>query len=84
MGTVTKTDDVNVATAPSFKPYARSLSHELRTPMHGVIGMLDVMHATVQESIESQPNPKIRNIFQTLKENIEVVQGTKLSICSQD
>lgn len=44
--------------------------------MHGVIGMLDVMHATVQEAIESQQNLRIRNIFQALKANIEVVQGT--------
>jgi len=64
-----------ITTSQSLKPYARSLSHELRTPMQGVVGMLDVMHATVQEAIEGQGNAKIRNIFQALKENIEVVQG---------
>lgn len=62
----------------SLKPYARSLSHELRTPMQGVVGMLDVMHATVQESLEGQSDAMIRKIFKTLRENIEVVQG-KLS-----
>jgi signal transduction histidine kinase len=77
MATMTEVDDMAVAAAQSFKPYARSLSHELRTPMHGVIGMLDVMHATVQEAIESQPNPTTRNIFQALKESIEVVQGNQ-------
>jgi hypothetical protein len=64
-----------ITTSQSLKPYARSLSHELRTPMQGVVGMLDVMHATVQEAVEGQTNPKIRNIFQALRENIEVVQG---------
>ncbi len=64
-----------VTASQSLKPYARSLSHELRTPMQGVVGMLDVMHATVQESLEGQTNPKIREIFQILRDNIEVVQG---------
>jgi signal transduction histidine kinase len=76
MSTVTELDGMSVTAAPSFRPCARSLSHELRTPMHGVIGMLDVMHATVQESIESQQNPMVRNIFQGLKKDIEAVQGT--------
>ena len=60
----------------SLKPYARSLSHELRTPMQGVVGMLDVMLATVQEAIEGQSDPKHRNEFQALKENIEVAQDS--------
>jgi hypothetical protein len=64
-----------ITASQSLKPYARSLSHELRTPMQGVVGMLDVMHATVQEAIEGQLNSKVRNVFQALKENIEVVQG---------
>ena len=64
-----------VTAAQSLKPYARSLSHELRTPMQGVVGMLDVMHATVQEAAEAQTYPRNQKIFQTLKENIEVVQG---------
>ncbi len=64
-----------ITTSQSLKPYARSLSHELRTPMQGVVGMLDVMHATVQEAMEGHPNSRVRNIFQALKENIEVVQG---------
>jgi signal transduction histidine kinase/CheY-like chemotaxis protein len=64
-----------ITASQSLKPYARSLSHELRTPMQ-VVGMLDVMHATVQESIEGAPSPQIRNIFQALKENIEVVQDS--------
>ncbi|KAI9876072.1 MAG: hypothetical protein M1823_007346, partial [Watsoniomyces obsoletus] len=44
--------------------------------MHGVVGMLDVMHATVQEQIEGQRNSKVRQVFQTLKENIETVQDS--------
>lgn len=60
----------------SLKPYAKSLSHELRTPMQGVVGMLDVMHATVQEQIESLSNPSIRHVFHTLKDNIEIIQDS--------
>ncbi|KAL8953656.1 MAG: hypothetical protein Q9222_000493 [Ikaeria aurantiellina] len=65
-----------VTAQQSLKPYARSLSHELRTPMQGVVGMLDVMHATVQESLEGQSDPMIRKTFKILRENIEVVQDS--------
>lgn len=64
-----------VSAAQSLKPYARSLSHELRTPMQGVVGMLDVMHATVQESLEAQSDSVVRKVLKSLQENIEVVQG---------
>ncbi|KAI2828146.1 hypothetical protein CBS147343_767 [Aspergillus niger] len=59
-----------------LKPYARSLSHELRTPMQGVVGMLDVMHATVREAIQDKPSPKAGFVFRTLKESIEMVQDS--------
>ncbi|CAG8305687.1 unnamed protein product [Penicillium salamii] len=59
-----------------LKPYARSLSHELRTPMQGVVGMLDVMHATVREAMESKTPIKSGGIFQALKEGIEMVQDS--------
>ena len=65
-----------VTAAQSLKPYARSLSHELRTPMQGVVGMLDVMHATVQESLEGHSDTATRNVLKTLRENIEVVQDS--------
>jgi hypothetical protein len=64
-----------ISVAQSLKPYARSLSHELRTPMQGVVGMLDVMHATVQEAAEDQKDVRLRNLLEMLKENIEIVQG---------
>ena len=64
-----------ITVAQSLKPYARSLSHELRTPMQGVVGMLDIMHATVQESLEAHPDPAVRKVYKTLRDNIEVVQG---------
>jgi len=38
--------------------------------------MLDVMYATVQEAAEGQPDPRMRRVFETLKENIEVVQDS--------
>ncbi|KAK5108273.1 hypothetical protein LTR62_008657 [Meristemomyces frigidus] len=65
-----------VSLAQSLRPYAPSLSHELRTPMQGVVGMLDVMYATVQEAVELQTDPYLREVFQSLKENIEVVQDS--------
>ncbi|OJD13174.1 hypothetical protein AJ78_06336 [Emergomyces pasteurianus Ep9510] len=61
----------------SFKPYARSLSHELRTPMQGVVGMLDVMHANVQEAMEKRLDAAgIIPVFQELKDNIEATQDS--------
>lgn len=65
-----------ITATQSLKVYARSLSHELRTPMQGVVGMLDLMYATVQEQLEGQNNVKIRQIFQSLKNSIEVVQDS--------
>ncbi|PLN83059.1 putative sensor histidine kinase/response regulator [Aspergillus taichungensis] len=59
-----------------LKPYARSLSHELRTPMQGIVGMLDVMHATVREALQEQPPAKAGGVFQSLKEGIEMVQDS--------
>ncbi|KAF1945370.1 sensor protein rcsC [Clathrospora elynae] len=66
-----------VSVAQSLKPYARSLSHELRTPMQGVVGMLDVMMANVKEASETlHIDPRTRQILETLKENIETVQDS--------
>lgn len=65
-----------ITATQSLKVYARSLSHELRTPMQGVVGMLDLMYATVQEQLEGQNSLKIRQIFQSLKNSIEVVQDS--------
>lgn len=65
-----------VTVAQSLQPYAKSLSHELRTPMQGVVGMLDIMYATVQEAAEGQSDPQVRAVFEHLKENIEVVQDS--------
>ncbi len=65
-----------ITVAQSLRPYAGSLSHELRTPMQGVVGMLDVMYATVLEAVDTQIDPKLRKIFEDLKDNIEVVQDS--------
>ncbi|QKX62659.1 uncharacterized protein TRUGW13939_09820 [Talaromyces rugulosus] len=71
------------ATAPSspifahpLKPFAPSLSHELRTPMQGVVGMLDVMHANVQEAIDEGTMSKASLLLQDLRGNIELVQDS--------
>lgn len=61
--------------SPSFKPYARSLSHELRTPMQGVVGLLDVMHASVQEKLEHKQVPDMVSYFHDTRESIEAIQG---------
>lgn len=65
-----------VTMAQSLRPYAGSLSHELRTPMQGVVGMLDVMYATVREAVMTQSDPHLRQVFANLQENIEVVQDS--------
>ena len=65
-----------VTVAQSLRPYAGSLSHELRTPMQGIVGMLDVMYTTVQEAVEFQVDPYLRKVFAELKEYIEVVQDS--------
>lgn len=64
-----------ITASQSLKPYARSLSHELRTPMQGVVGMLDIMYATVLEAIAAQQSDRVRDVFKDLKDHIEVVQG---------
>jgi signal transduction histidine kinase/AmiR/NasT family two-component response regulator len=80
-----------ISVAQSLKPYARSLSHELRTPMQGVVGMLDVMMANLKDASESmQMDPRTLQVLETLKENIEAVQGeckvflpfTDLALCA--
>jgi signal transduction histidine kinase/AmiR/NasT family two-component response regulator len=65
-----------ITAAQSLKPYARNLSHELRTPMQGVVGMLDVMYATVQEAAEGQRDNQVRSTLENLRENIEVAQDS--------
>ncbi|PVI01349.1 hypothetical protein DM02DRAFT_525263 [Periconia macrospinosa] len=66
-----------VSMAQSLKPYARSLSHELRTPMQGVVGMLDVMMANVKEAAEDpHHSPRIRELLESLRANIETVQDS--------
>jgi hypothetical protein len=64
-----------ITASQSLKPYARSLSHELRTPMQGVVGMLDIMYSTVVDAIANQQSDRARSIFEELKSHIEVVQG---------
>jgi hypothetical protein len=64
-----------ITASQSLKPYARSLSHELRTPMQGVVGMLDIMYSTVLDAIANQHNERVRDVFKDLKDHIEIVQG---------
>jgi hypothetical protein len=70
----------SVAVKHSLRPYARRLSHELRTPMQGVVGMLDVMYASVLEAIRPEKwgaadIERIKETITGLRANIEVAQG---------
>lgn len=65
-----------VSVAQSLRPYAGSLSHELRTPMQGIVGMLDVMYTTVEECADSSRDPSLKSVFEQLKLNIETVQDS--------
>lgn len=73
-----------ISMAQSLQPYARSLSHELRTPMQGVVGMLDVMMANVKEAAEGLNEPRIMRVLESLKENIETVQGASSALRNRD
>jgi len=59
----------------SLRPYAKSLSHELRTPMQGIVGMLDVMYANCQEALELDTSAKMEMLIEELKSSIETIQG---------
>ncbi|KAH6671129.1 HHK17, histidine kinase-group VII protein [Halenospora varia] len=65
-----------ITASQSLKPYARSLSHELRTPMQGVVGMLDIMYSTVLDAIADQQSDRVREVFKDLKGHIETVQDS--------
>ena len=43
--------------------------------MQGVVGMLDIMYATVLDAIANQQSDLVRAVFTDLKSHIEVVQG---------
>lgn len=59
----------------SFKPFARNLSHELRTPMQGILGTLDIMFATIFDATQTQQDPEARKIMDGLQKDIQVIQG---------
>ncbi|KFX86909.1 hypothetical protein V490_08730, partial [Pseudogymnoascus sp. VKM F-3557] len=65
-----------ITASQTLKPYARSLSHELRSPMQGVVGMLDMMYSTVVDAIASQMYPKAASVFEELKSNMETAQDS--------
>lgn len=44
--------------------------------MQGVVGMLDIMYATVQEAAEGQRDDQFLKTLEDLKENIEVAQDS--------
>lgn len=67
----------------SLAPYAKNLSHELRTPMQGIIGMLDVMYSNVQEAAEMGPGEKMMQLIDELKSSIEIIQGSCSKLVDQ-
>ena len=58
----------------SFKPYSRNVSHELRTPMQGVVGMLDLIQASIKDLLVHTTGAK-RGTIVNILESIEVAQG---------
>lgn len=58
----------------SFKQNARNVSHELRTPMQGVVGMLDLIQASITD-LATAAAAKRTAIIKSLLESIEVAQG---------
>ncbi|CAG8957524.1 hypothetical protein HYFRA_00010390 [Hymenoscyphus fraxineus] len=65
-----------ITSSQSLKPYARSLSHELRTPMQGVVGLLDIMYSTIIDAMRHQQSGPNQDVFTTLKKHIETVQDS--------
>ncbi|KAL9089544.1 MAG: hypothetical protein Q9159_002496 [Coniocarpon cinnabarinum] len=59
----------------SFKPYAQILSHELRTPMQGIVGPLDLIQATIRQAAEGQLQLH-GNDWAGLNEDIAAVQNS--------
>lgn len=73
MGNVVLNEDVTPQ--QTIRPAARNLSHELRTPLQGVVGMLDVMLASL-DSIQEEPSPAdLRQFVFDMRKNIENCQG---------
>ncbi|EPS38522.1 hypothetical protein H072_7731 [Dactylellina haptotyla CBS 200.50] len=74
MGNVVLHDDVSPQ--QTIRPAARNLSHELRTPLQGVVGMLDVMLASL-DSLDDEPSPSIlRQFVYDMRKNIENCQDS--------
>ncbi|KAI9727830.1 MAG: hypothetical protein M1834_007876 [Cirrosporium novae-zelandiae] len=68
-----------VTTLQTIKPYARSLYHELRTPMQGIVGMLSVLQATVQhfhEKVKDSPDTYLREVAETFREGLEAMEDS--------
>lgn len=74
---VTRDIDTAMVSPPlsSLKPHARNLSHELRTPMQGVLGMLDVMYANIQEATKEKSEFDLKQVLKNLEHSIEMIQG---------
>ncbi|KAF3934081.1 hypothetical protein ABW19_dt0206492 [Dactylella cylindrospora] len=74
MGNVVLHEDVTPQ--QTIRPAARNLSHELRTPLQGVVGMLDVMLASL-DSLHEEPTPTVlRQFVFDMRKNIENCQDS--------
>ncbi|KAF3171909.1 hypothetical protein EYR41_004808 [Orbilia oligospora] len=74
MGNVVLHEDVSPQ--QTIRPAARNLSHELRTPLQGVVGMLDVMLASL-DSLDDEPTPiLLRQFVYDMRKNIENCQDS--------
>ncbi|KAF3920662.1 hypothetical protein ABW21_db0206865 [Orbilia brochopaga] len=74
MGNVVLHEDVSPQ--QTIRPAARNLSHELRTPLQGVVGMLDVMLASL-DGLEEEPTAETLSSFVfDMRKNIENCQDS--------
>lgn len=71
-----------IAALHSLKPFARNLSHELRTPMQGIVGMLDIMYSTIHDALEGPTSVEANRAFRELRDNLEVIQGSQGPYCA--
>lgn len=65
-----------VPVSQNLNRHAETLSHELRTPMQGIFGGLDLMRATIQRAQANGGQLSTQELFAALEENICTIQGS--------
>ena len=68
------TSSESVPALTDFRPHAQVLSHELRTPMQGIVGPLDTIQATIDTALDSGIRLKSKDL-QHMKDDIQAIQS---------